>query len=162
MSSHLTQSSVGIANGFLPAHFLLLFQKNVVGFLNENCVLEFFFVTLPHRHLRSDFVFFHDDGKPLRHDNVRWPLHKVCRIAGLRAIRPHDIRHSFASQLVMKGAPLMVIQELLGHSDVQTTMRYAHLASGAKRDALFLLESQNESNLCHKMVNMKITNQCAK
>lgn len=113
---------------------------------------------LEHRHLKSEFIFCHDNGKPLKHDNIRWPLRRICRLAGLRSIRPHDIRHSFASQLVMKNVSLKVIQELLGHSDIQTTMRYAHLASGVKKDAVNLLESQNESNLCHKMVNIKITN----
>jgi integrase len=54
----------------------------------------------------------------------------------------HDIRHSFASQLVTKGVPLKVIQELLGHSTIQMTERYAHLAPSATRNAIRVLLSE--------------------
>jgi len=66
-----------------------------------------------------------------------WMLHErlrsACRRAGLRRIGWRDIRHSFASQLVMAGTPLRQVQEWLGHSTITTTMRYAHLALGAPR-----------------------------
>ena len=47
---------------------------------------------------------------------------------GLRQLRWHDLRHSFASQLASRGVPLRRIQEWLGHSTIHVTMRYAHLA----------------------------------
>ena len=61
-----------------------------------------------------------------------WQLHDrlegACRRAGLRRIRWHDTRHSFASQLTSAGVPLRQVQEYLGHSTITMTMRYAHLA----------------------------------
>lgn len=48
-----------------------------------------------------------------------------------RYIRFHDLRHTFASQWVMKGGDLFKLQKILGHKTVQMTMRYAHLAPNA-------------------------------
>ena len=50
-------------------------------------------------------------------------------------VRIHDLRHSFASHLVSKGESLHVVGRLLGHTQPQTTARYAHLADTALRDA---------------------------
>jgi integrase len=80
------------------------------------------------RHLRGKHVFSNADGSPL----TLWQLHErlegACRRAGLRRIRWHDTRHSFASQLTSAGVPLRQVQEYLGHSTITMTMRYAHLA----------------------------------
>ncbi len=64
----------------------------------------------------------------------------ACRRAGLREIRWHDLRHSFASQLVTAGVPVRQVQEWLGHSTITMTMRYAHLAPGSGADLIQALE----------------------
>jgi integrase len=87
------------------------------------------------RHDRSTLVFCNEDGAPLS----IWQLHDrlgvALRRAGLRRIRWHDLRHTFASQLVTAGVPLMHVQRWLGHSSIEMTIRYAHLAPG-EGDAL--------------------------
>jgi integrase len=52
---------------------------------------------------------------------------QVCKAAGITGLRVHDLRHSFASQLASNGIGLHVIGRLLGHTQPQTTHRYAHL-----------------------------------
>ena len=93
-----------------------------------------------HRHLRGDFVFCHPDGAPLKRSQCKWPLWTACKRAGLRRVGWHVLRHSFASQMVMRGASMKAVQELLGHRSMVMTMRYAHLSPNVKRDAVNLLE----------------------
>ena len=55
--------------------------------------------------------------------------------AGLKDVRIHDLRHTFASTAVAAGQGLPMIGKLLGHTQVQTTARYAHLAADPVKDA---------------------------
>ena len=55
--------------------------------------------------------------------------------AGIKKLRLHDLRHSFASQLVNSGASLELIGSLLGHSSPTTTARYSHLYDSVQREA---------------------------
>src|SRR5450432_448324 len=79
------------------------------------------------RHLRSQLVFCDGGGKPLKLDCLHERLWTSLRRAGLRRIRWHDLRHTFASQLMMAGVPIRQVQDWLGHSTITMTMRYAHL-----------------------------------
>ena len=60
-------------------------------------------------------------------------LWRSLKRAGLREIRWHDLRHSFASHLVAAGVPLNVVQARMGHSTILMTMRYSHLAPEQNR-----------------------------
>jgi integrase len=62
------------------------------------------------------------------------------RLAGLADLTFHDLRHTFASRLVMAGVDLPTVKELLGHKDISMTMRYAHLSSDHKQAAVKKLE----------------------
>ena len=93
-----------------------------------------------HRHLRGDFVFCAEGGEMLTTSSCKWPIWQTCKRARLRRIGWHVLRHSFASHLVIRGARLKAVQELLGHADIKMTMRYAHLSPDARREAVRLLD----------------------
>ena len=72
-------------------------------------------------------------GTHMRNINQAW---KVIRArAGLEGVRIHDLRHSFASRALALGESLPMIGKLLGHSQIETTARYAHLARDSVQEA---------------------------
>ena len=80
-----------------------------------------------------------DIGQPIK--DIRKSFAAACREAGVPDIRFHDLRRSFASSLVMATKDLALVQELLGHSSVETTKKhYAHLIDGHKRGGIELYE----------------------
>lgn len=72
-------------------------------------------------------------------DNVKKAWSLITQAAKLPDLRWHDLRHDFASQLVMKGVPLFTVQKLLGHANSKMTQRYAKLAPSTLADAVEML-----------------------
>jgi integrase len=72
--------------------------------------------------------------------SVRRAFESACERAKLINFHFHDLRHTFASWLVMRGRPLKEVQELLGHQTITMTMRYAHLSPDRLRDAVASLD----------------------
>jgi integrase len=83
------------------------------------------------------FVFPGRSGNRL--DNVKKSWAGLLALAKIERFRWHDLRHTFASKLVMAGVPLNTVRDLMGHSDIKMTLRYAHLAPGTKAAAVELI-----------------------
>ncbi len=96
----------------------------------------------------SPWVFCHKDGSRVR--NIRKGFTTACARVGIENFTPHDLRHTCAAWLVSSGVPLAEVKELLGHTTVQMTERYAHLAPENVRAAVERLETKNpESHSGH-------------
>lgn len=90
--------------------------------------------------VKDNLVFPNKVGKFLIQERCRGWLHKLCKNIELRKIGWHTFRHTFASRLAENGISMRTIQELLGHADTNTTMRYAHLSPLVLREAIKTLE----------------------
>src|SRR3954452_1331409 len=89
----------------------------------------------------EDLVFAHPElGTPLDRTKVTRRFQAACVRAGVRKIRFHDLRHTFATTLAAAGVPLRTLQEYLGHADIKTTQIYAHYAPSERE-----VEALNEA-----------------
>lgn len=82
----------------------------------------------------DSLVFPGTKGKPKVDVKTAWV--RLLADAKLENFRWHDMRHDFASQLVMAGVDLNTVRELMGHADLKMTLRYAHLAPAHKAAAV--------------------------
>jgi integrase/recombinase XerD len=77
---------------------------------------------------RQDAVFLTRRGRPFSRQGLWDLIRRLVHRAGIaKRVSPHTLRHSFASHLLSNGAPLRVIQEMLGHADIATTQIYTHV-----------------------------------
>ncbi|MBP9854916.1 MAG: site-specific integrase [Candidatus Omnitrophica bacterium] len=113
----------------------------------------------------SEYIFLNNKtGKPF--GSIKFSYKKALRMAEIKDFTFHDLRHTFASNLVMKGVDLYVVQKLLGHATINMTQRYAHLHPHQFRDAIRKLEndsllleeinynedSKNVTDLAHRLI----------
>jgi integrase len=78
----------------------------------------------------SPLVLTDPGGQPIDYDRLARDWRTALDLAGLEPARIHDLRHSCASWLVQDGVPIAMVQKIMGHSSITTTMRYAHFAPG--------------------------------
>jgi integrase len=88
------------------------------------------------RQTNSEWVFPAPDSSTGHRVTIAKSWRLLCKTAKVSSLRAHDLRHSFASQLASGGASLTLIGALLGHTQAQTTHRYAHLFDDPQRAAV--------------------------
>ncbi|UCC40359.1 MAG: tyrosine-type recombinase/integrase, partial [Candidatus Aminicenantes bacterium] len=94
----------------------------------------------------DDFVFARLDESLPDPRYLSKVFGRIVNRAGLKRIRLHDLRHTFASRLVERGVDLITVKELLGHSSVKTTERYTHTHREEKKRAVgTLVEKANKA-----------------
>jgi integrase len=132
----LTWEQVDLAHGFI----LLDVTKN--GERREipiNVTLRAELERLAMSNLDGYRHVFHDKaGKP--YTDIKRSFLGACKKAGITDFHFHDLRHTFASQLVMKGVDITTVSRLLGHKGLTMTLRYAHLAPSHNVKALEILD----------------------
>src|SRR5262245_7964975 len=94
---------------------------------------------------RAPFVFVDEHGRSFSTAQFNRELRNACARAGIRTITSHKLRHTFASHLAAAGASMKAIQELLGHSDLKVTLRYAHLSHLSLKTTIDLLERSSSA-----------------
>ena len=81
------------------------------------------------------------EGRPIDPCVLIHAFGRMARQAGLEGVRFHDLRHTFASLMLLRGAKPKVVSEALGHSSVAFTMDvYSHIIEGMQEDAMVLLD----------------------
>lgn len=125
---------------------MMAFSRNIVEYhFNNSVPLDLI------RRLDVPYVFF-DLATVKPYKDVKRSFKTACRRTGIKDFHFHDLRHTFASQLVMAGIELTTVKELLGHKTLTMTLRYAHLAPSHKVKALDILDSMmNEKPTIQKL-----------
>ena len=94
----------------------------------------------------KEYIFENKNGEKYGEDYITHWFEKIVKKAGIKDFRFHDLRHTFASRLVMAGVSLKTVQELLGHKTFTMVLRYAHLSPEVKRQAVEIL-NKNATNM---------------
>ncbi len=98
------------------------------------------------KHRYGDHVFMYHWQKPIGKANVQKSIDRVCSKAGIDDFTFHGTRHTFGSHLVMAGVDLATVSKLMGHTKINMTMRYAHLAPKHEAEAVAKLNARLAQN----------------
>ncbi len=94
----------------------------------------------------DEWIFIDNKEDRLDTHDVRRLFYRALNLAGIRRIRFHDLRHSFASLLLQQGESLVYVKDQLGHSSIRITVdTYGHLVPGSNRQAVDRLDDMEES-----------------
>ncbi len=96
----------------------------------------------------SDYVFVNPKTNK-SYTDIKKAFGTACRLAGIRGLHWHDLRHTFGTRLAEAGCSEATIAALMGHSDPQTTRRYTHATDRAKRAAVEAVRVLRQG-ICHK------------
>lgn len=126
----------------------------VIDMSNELAkVLKEWRLACPHSELNLVFPNFNGNYQSANNLAKRRFLPALNR-AGIDKIRFHDLRHTSATRMVGAGVPITMVKDILGHSDIHTTMRYAHAITEQSLEAIETLSHYAERN--RKIVELKL------
>ena len=134
---HLTWDRVDLKNR------IILLDKTKNGERREIPINQTLLNTLSDivRNIKTDYVFYNPETlKP--YCDIKKSFTGALRKAHIIDFHFHDLRHTFASRLVMSGVDLATIQKLLGHKTINMTLRYAHLSNIHLKDAVNILDER--------------------
>lgn len=132
------------------AHIRRAVWRSIVGPTKTGRVRD---VPLTPELARALAAYRHDGARVFQLRDGRYPspesshkyLARFCGHAGIRPIGWHALRHTYATELTARGAPLRAVQELLGHTSILMTARYAHVAPTTLRSAVALLSTSPQA-----------------
>ena len=101
-----------------------------------NDIVKKAFISIP-KNPKSPYIFCDENGEPFY--NLRKSFFTALEKSGIKDFHWHDLRHTFASHLVMSGVDLMTVKELMGHKSIEMTIRYSHLSQSHKQHAVDIL-----------------------
>ena len=107
------------------------------------------------RRLESEYVFPGKTGNGMV--DIRKRFNRALQKADIQGFVFHDLRHTFASHLVMSGVDLMTVKELLGHKRIEMTLRHAHLAPDHKRAAVNRLDTYMDTRQKEGVTTIAVT-----
>jgi integrase len=125
---NLKWSDVNLERGFL--NYREQKKRDKLGFKYLNGDMIGLLMEIPKG--ESDFIFLGPDRKPLK--DIKRSFHTALKKAGIKDFHWHDLRHTSASHLLMRGASMKAVQEHLGHTTIAMTQRYSHLSRDFQRE----------------------------
>lgn len=120
-------------------HYIFV-KKTKSGFMRKIPMNDLVAEALKNIRRESEFVFCNPKIKD-RLTCIQRPFKAACRKAGVPDLRFHDLRHTAATYMVIGGVDLATVSQILGHSDIKMTMKYAHPTPENKRNAVNVLAS---------------------
>ena len=151
---HLTWDRVDLKNR------IILLDKTKNGERREIPINQTLFYTLSGitRHIKCDYVFYNPETLKPYYD-IKKSFAAALKKSHIIDFHFHDLRHTFASRLVMGGVDLTTVKELLGHKSITMTLRYSHLASAHIQNAVKALDNKDfEKNFTDSLPQDNIGN----
>lgn len=134
----LTWDNVHLDKGYLTViNSLSKNRKTIHKPLNQSAINSLHYLKKDN----SSVWVFYNEKTCQRRKTFRAGFLKAVEKGNLGNLRLHDLRHTFASILVQQGTPIYHIMQLLGHSDIKTTQKYAHLSRNSLQDVVQSLPS---------------------
>lgn len=127
--------------------------KNEYGKINEYKVIE-----NKHKNLNSvEMVFTKSNGLYVGTDIIKYPFKIIHNELGIKNCRFYDLRGSYATQILRRGAEIRDVADILGHSRIETTENYYISSSDeSKKEANDMLEDIIKSDVINKIINYEL------